>query len=331
MPVPMKKRVLLIAAVAAVAAAVWLWPLKTHRDTQPLTLYGNVDSRLVDVAFRVEGRLAEMRVEEGEAVRQGQVVARIDADYLRDQVALARARVAAQQAAVDKLTAGSRTAEIAQARALVAERKAAVANAQTTFARQLDLARHDVASKQKRDDAEAALKKAEAQLEQAGKALELSVAGPREEDIRAALAVLDGEQAALALAERRLADAELTAPASGTIQTRVREPGAILAAGATVYTIALTSPVWVRAYVAEPDLGRVVPGAKVSILTDSRPEQPYEGRVGFVSAVAEFTPKTVETPELRTSLVYRFRVVVENPDQGLRQGMPVTLTLGGGA
>lgn len=324
------KRLLVATAVIAAGAGIWMWSQTRDHNGGPLTLYGNVDTRLIDVAFRVEGRVAEMTAEEGETVSKGQILARLDPDYLRDQMALARARVAAQQAAVDKLTAGSRAAEIAQARAMVEERRAAVENARATHARQLDLARHDVASQQKKDDTEAALRKAEAQLEQARKALELLVAGPREEDIRAALAVLDGDQATLALAERRLADAELTSPASGTIQTRVREPGAILAAGATVYTIALASPVWVRSYVGESDLGRAVPGTKVDVLTDSRPDKPYEGHIGFVSPVAEFTPKSVETPDLRTSLVYRLRVVVDNPDQGLRQGMPVTLVLGGG-
>jgi HlyD family secretion protein len=281
---------------------------------------------LVDVSFRVEGRLAEMLVEEGDRVEQGQLLARLDPAYLRDQLALAQARHDAQMAVVDRLTAGSRAEEIAQARALVEERKATLENARATFNRLADLSERNVASQQRKDDAQAALKEAEAKLKQARDALDLVVAGPRAEDIRAALAQLDAEQATLSLARRRLADADLLSPATGTIQTRVREPGAMMSMGSTVYTIALASPVWVRAYVAEPDLGRAVPGAQVQVFTDSAPDKAYRGQIGFVSPVAEFTPKTVETPDLRTSLVYRLRVVVENPDDGLRQGMPVTLT-----
>ena len=111
------------------------------------------------------------------------------------------------------------------------------------------------------------------------------------------------------------------------ILTRIQEPGAIVAEGAPVYTLSLTAPVWVRTYVAEPDLGRIHPGMPAAVTTDSAPDKVYAGQIGFISPVAEFTPKTVETTSLRTDLVYRLRVIVDNPDNGLRQGMPVTVTL----
>jgi HlyD family secretion protein len=107
----------------------------------------------------------------------------------------------------------------------------------------------------------------------------------------------------------------------------VREAGAIVAGGETVYVLSLTSPVWVRSYVAEPDLGRIRPGMKVMIRTDTPGARPLEGRIGFISPTAEFTPKTVETRELRTALVYRFRVVIDDPSGALRQGMPVSITV----
>lgn len=109
------------------------------------------------------------------------------------------------------------------------------------------------------------------------------------------------------------------------IQARVREPGAVVAAGELVYLLALTAPVWVRTWVAEPELGRVRPGMPAEVRTDGGAS--YLGQVGFVSPVAEFTPRTVETRELRTSLVYRVRVVVPEPGPDLRLGMPVTVVL----
>jgi HlyD family secretion protein len=115
------------------------------------------------------------------------------------------------------------------------------------------------------------------------------------------------------------------------VLSRVREPGAIVAPGETAYTLSLDRPVWVRAYVQEPELGLIRPGQDVQVLTDTRPERPYHGQIGFISPVAEFTPKSVETPELRTDLVYRLRVVIEDADPGLRQGMPVTVRIPGGA
>lgn len=99
----------------------------------------------------------------------------------------------------------------------------------------------------------------------------------------------------------------------------------MLSASSTVLTLSLTQPVWVRAYVSEADLGKAVPGSEMTLYTDSRPGKPYHGKVGFVSPTAEFTPKSVETTDLRTDLVYRLRVIVSDPDDALRQGMPVTL------
>ncbi len=124
-----------------------------------------------------------------------------------------------------------------------------------------------------------------------------------------------------------LNDTEVFSPSEGTILTRVKEEGAIVNPGDSVYVLALSTPIWIRAYVHEKDLGRLYQGMKASITTDSRPDDPYRGHIGFISPTAEFTPKTVETPELRTQLVYRLRIIVKNTDKYLRQGMPVTVHL----
>jgi HlyD family secretion protein len=105
----------------------------------------------------------------------------------------------------------------------------------------------------------------------------------------------------------------------------LREPGAIVATSDVIYVLSLDHPVWVRTYVPEPLLGKIHPGMEVSVTSDSAPDKPYTGKIGFISPVAEFTPKSVETPELRTDLVYRLRIVIDESDQGLRQGMPVTV------
>jgi HlyD family secretion protein len=121
----------------------------------------------------------------------------------------------------------------------------------------------------------------------------------------------------------------LKAPSDGIVMTRVIEPGTVVLPGSTVYSVAITGEVWVRAFVPEPMLSRVAPGTTVLVFTDGRPNQPYHGRIGYVSPAAEFTPKTVETPELRTQLVYRIRVRIIDPDSGIRQGQPVTIRLPG--
>lgn len=134
-------------------------------------------------------------------------------------------------------------------------------------------------------------------------------------------------EAALGVANTNLSDTKAYAPAEGIILTRIREPGTVVKVGDPVYTLSLTSPVWIRAYIPEPLLGVVYPNMEAEVFTDSKDGKPYKGHVGFISPVSEFTPKTVETTQLRTDLVYRLRIIADNPDHGLRQGMPVTVKL----
>lgn len=140
-------------------------------------------------------------------------------------------------------------------------------------------------------------------------------------------AAFDQAEAQLGVAETNLNDTILYAPSKGTVLTRVREPGTIVKEGDTVYTVSILTPVWVRTYISEPYLGMIYPGMTAEIYTDTPGGKVYKGQIGFISPVAEFTPKTVETTALRTSLVYRLRVIVDNPDNVLKQGMPVTVKL----
>lgn len=141
------------------------------------------------------------------------------------------------------------------------------------------------------------------------------------------LAALARTEASLSIAETHLEDTKLFAPSNGVILSRIREPGSVLQPGDPIYTLSLLEPIWIRAYVSEVNLGRVFPGMKAKVYTDTSSNPVYEGQVGFISPVAEFTPKNVETTDLRTDLVYRLRIFVNDPDFGLRQGMPVTVHL----
>jgi HlyD family secretion protein len=134
-------------------------------------------------------------------------------------------------------------------------------------------------------------------------------------------------QARLSAAQTTLDDTRLVAPSDGVVISRVHELGAIVSPNDIVYVLSLTRSVWVRAYVAETQLGKLRQGMDVAVFSDASPHHPSHGHVGFVSPTAEFTPKSVETPELRTDLVYRLRVIVDDPDPGLRQGMPVTVQI----
>jgi HlyD family secretion protein len=303
----------------------WMWPSVFEKDQAELVLLGNVDVRQINLAFKVGGRISAMTVEEGDQVEAGQAVASLEKRDFEDELRVAQAQMEAQAAVLAELESGTRPEEIAQARALVAQHEAEVENARLVFSRRDTLAERGFSPHEAHEDARAAMRAAEARLNAAREALRLAEAGPRRETIERARAELRANEVALGLAERKLENADLVAPSAGTIQTRVREPGAIVGPGETIYNLTLTTPVWVRTFVEEPGLGRIHPGMPARVMTDS--DGRYDGQIGFISPVAEFTPKTVETRELRTSLVYRLRVIVAEPDDGLRQGMPVTVVV----
>ncbi|MEQ9941468.1 secretion protein HlyD [Pectobacterium aroidearum] len=322
----MNKRKLALAALVLVLLGAG-YGLYHHQQQQekPLTLYGNVDIRTVNLAFRVGGRVAELNVDEGDTVQAGQPLAMLDAAPYQNAQHQAQANLASAQAQLQLAQEGYRQEEIAQVRSQVVQSQAAYDYANSFYQRQQGLWDKRAISANMLDDARTSRNQALAALQAAKDKLSQFERGNRPQEIAAAQAAVAQAEAGLAQAELDKQDAELLAPSPGVILTRAAEKGSMLAAGSTVFTLSLTRPVWVRAYVSEKDLGRVVPGNHMLIYTDGRPNQPYRGKVGFVSPSAEFTPKSVETEDLRTDLVYRLRIVVNDPDDGLRQGMPVTL------
>jgi HlyD family secretion protein len=293
-----------------------------------LTLYGNVDIREVQLGFRVAGRLAEMHVEEGDAIAAGQLLAVLEDTPQKESLAIADAGVAQAAAQLKLLQQGARPQEIEQARAAVEEAEAGLANAEHEFTRQAELVKQELSSERLLDQARSSRDQWAARLSQSREGLDLAEEGFRSEEIEKAVAALAAAQAQSDRAATQLSDTRLFAPSSGVVMTRVLEPGAMVGVGTPAYALSLTEVVYVRAYVDEPNLGHVKPGAKVVVTTDTEGRE-YEGQVGFISPRAEFTPKSVETPALRTDLVYRLRIVVKNSDDMLRQGMPITVTIPG--
>jgi len=322
-------RFVVLAVVLGLAGGgLWWWTSREPpHPADELVLYGNVDIRQVELAFNGSQRIARMIAREGDRVSKGDLLAELEASRLEYAVARARARVHAQEQAVAVLEAGTRPEEIRKARAELEEAEAVLQNARRTNSRILALSADRAVSRERADDAQAAVATSEARVKKAREALELAVAGPRKEEIAGARATLEAYEAELALARRELEDARLLAPADGIVQNRIAEPGDMASPQRPVYTLALTDPLWVRAYVSEPDLGKIKPGMAAQVTTDSYPGKLYKGWVGFVSPTAEFTPKSVETPELRTKLVYQVRVFVCNPQDELRLGMPATVAI----
>lgn len=318
------KLLLVVLAVAASGGAYWKWNNADSTQNTDLFLYGNVDIREVDLAFRQQGRLAKMLVDEGAAVKSGDLIAELDGQPYRDSVAGAEAEVKRAQAELDKMRNGNRSQEIKRAEESVRQAEAAFRQADSDYRRQSNLATTGAASERTLEASQTAHDESAATLAAARHTLSLLKEGSRQEDIAAAEARLAGAEAARAQALTALNDTQLTAPADAVVLNRVREPGSMVGNRDSVYTLSLRDPVYVRAYVSEPNLGRISQGTTVAVTTDSSGKV-YQGHIGFISPRAEFTPKTVETTDLRTDLVYRLRIVVTNADEGLRQGMPVTV------
>lgn len=269
------KILLLIGLIfLVIGAALWWQRHAAHRQEGHI-LYGNVDVRQVDIAFRVPGQVRELFFEEGDWVKKGQLLARLD------------------PAPYDK--------QYEEAEAAVRVAKAAFENSDYLFKRRQDLISSGGVSEEDLQTSDATFQQLKGSWEQA--------------------------KAALKVAADNLTWTEVYSPTDGILLTRIREPGSVVNAADPVYVLSITSPVWVRAYVDEPGLGLVHYGMEAEIMTDTPGSKVYTGKVGFISPVAEFTPKTVQTTQLRTDLVYRLRIYADNPDAGLKQGMPVTVRL----
>ncbi len=326
----MKRAIPVLILLVLAGGVAWYLLRPAGGDPGAVTVYGNVDQRKVDLAFIDAERIAEVLVEEGETVKPGQVLARLETRRLRDRVAESEAAVAAAAAAWERLKNGTRPEEIDQAKSAVAAAEAEAAYAQQQFQRYDGIWRNSKGVAVSIQDVDAARSQhnvAQARLVQAKKALILAEIGPRREDIAEAAALLQERQRMLELLRNQLGDAELKSPAAAVVRARLMEPGEMASPQRPVFSLAVLSPKWVRAYISESDLGLVKPGMAADVFTDGRPGQAVPGFVGFISSVAEFTPKTVQTPELRTALVYEIRVYVQDPEDRLRLGMPATVTL----
>ncbi len=319
------KIVLVLVAVAGIAYAGWHYSVTPDNNESDLTLYGNIDIRQVSLTFHDPEHIAEMTVKEGDRVEKGQLLAMQDLLRFQYQIESAEAKTEAQRQVLARLENGSRPEDIRKALADVKAAEADVTFADKEYRRMQALVKRKLTSVESVDRARSDLQNAREKLRALQEVYALAVAGPRKEDIAEAKALLKANESALNLARKVWRDGHLYAPSRGIIQDRILEPGDMADAQTPVYTLALIDPVWARVYVPESQLGKLKYGLRARIMTDSYPDKVYQGWVGFISPSAEFTPKTVETPELRTSLVYQVRVFACNPENELRLGMPVTV------
>ena len=324
-----KKKAVLFLAACLLGLAAYLYHAFCQQDNQEeLVLQGNVDVREVSLAFRQSDRILEMLAEEGDRVQKGQVLARLDTQELKLQLQRLNAEIAAQQSTVEKLHNGTRPEEIRQAEGNLRQAQAAAEHAAGVYQRKRDIYTSIAGiSQQELDNAYHDMEAKQATMSVAEAALQEAKAGPRQEDIAGAEAGLQALRNEQLRYIYLLSQYELQAPDDGVIRSRLLEAGDMASPSKPVFKLSLPGKKWVRAYVPETELGRVYEGQQARVYIDSLPGKAIGGQVGYISGTAEFTPKHVQTEELRTSLVYEVRVYVDDADNVLRLGMPATVRI----
>lgn len=315
---------IVILLAAAIAAGVYFYPrfAKKPAPTNELTLSGNIEAHESLVGFKVSGRIVQLPIEEGQQVEQGALLARLeDADY-KQKVKIDETTVAARQSSLALTLAGTREQEVKASHQMVLDAQADLAQKKADNARAQQLFAKDEISAQDSELAATALKRATANAAAANQRYNQAVEGSRKEDIAIARANLAQADASLGLSRINESYTTLRAPSTGVITVRQAELGEVVSPGSPVVTLADLDHVWLRAYVAETDLGKIHWGQDASITTDSYPGKQYHGRISFISPDAEFTPKSVQTYTERVTLVYRIKIDIDNPNHELKTGMP---------
>jgi len=325
-----KKRTLIVVPVLlALGALAYYIGFSRHGSNGAIEVSGNVEATEVAVSFRIPGRVVARLVDEGQSVKQGQVVARLDDADLKQKVAEQKAALDAASAVLSELVRGFRPEEVAQGRANLEAAQAELAKQEADIGRARTLLKKEVISQKEFDAANAAYLSAVSREKDAREKLAVLEKGPRKEQIEAARARMRQAEKTLDLAKLQLDYATLRSPLTGVVLSENIEPGEYVQPGTPVVTEADLNSVYIRAYVEEPDMGSVKLGQSAIVTADGLPGKKYKGRVSFIASEAEFTPRTVQTKGERVKLVYRIKIDVANPDRELKLGMPADAVIQG--
>jgi len=313
-----------ILLAAAVATGLYFYPrlVKKTAPVNQLALSGNIEAHEALVGFKVAGRVVDLPVEEGQQVAEGALLARLDDADLKQRVRIDEASIRVRESNLALTMAGTRQQEVKAAQQSVLDAQADLEQKKLDNDRAQQLFAKDEISAQDRDRAATALKRAEAIFSAAQQRHNEAVEGSRKEDIAIAQANLNQAGANLGLSQVNLSYTVLRAPSAGIVTVRQAELGEVVSPGAPVVTLADLDHIWLRAYIAETDLGRIAWGQQATITTDTYPAKQYHGRISFISSTAEFTPKSVQTTKERVTLVYRIKIDIDNPNHELKPGMP---------
>ena len=290
------------------------------KDTSTIVASGHVEATDVRVSTKVGGTLESFHLEEGDRVKAGDVIARIDTVDTRLALDAARAERSAADADLRLRLAGARPQEIAEAEARVGSAEADLAGAQRELDRMQGLLDSGSGTTKSRDDALTRRDVAQSNLEAAKERLRNLKAGSRKEEIDAARARLSAAEARIAQLEQQIKDAVITSPVTGVVTEKLVEQGELLSPGAALAVVTDLGDAWLTVYIGEPDLGRIRIGQDAEVITDDG--QSRTGHVSFVASEAEFTPKNVQTRDERVKLVFKVKIALDNEDGLFKPGMP---------
>jgi HlyD family secretion protein len=300
------KRRLWVGVVLALAAGGAFWAFRSRQRDKDLVFSGTIEARDVEVGSLVGGRVSEVLVAEGQAVRAGQPLVKFETDLGALQIKEQRAVVDEKRANLAKMRAGPRSEELARARA-------EAENAERERRRLKALADEGVIGKQQYDDAATKARTAQESWRELAR-------GNRAEDVRATEAALDEAEQRLAFLLRQSQETVVHAPADGIVETLDLRPGDLVGPNQPVARILEPRQMWVRVWVPEPLLGRVHVGQKATITVDTFPKREFTGKVVEIRQQGEYTPRNIQTLKQRMDLVFGVKVAID-PTPELKPGM----------
>jgi len=326
-----RKKLIPVAAAVVVLVAVWFFLLKRSNADGPLDASGTVEATDAQLGFEAAGRIDTILVDEGDRVKAGQELARLDESELSARRQQATAQLASAQATLDELERGSRTQEVQQGQDQLAAANQRLADAQRDLDRTKRLFDGGAVSRETLDKAQLAFDVAQSQHDQAAQALQLLQIGPRPERIDAQRAAVAAAQATVQQINAMLGNAVIHAPFDGVVTVKDREIGETVSPGAPVLTVTNLDDRWVRIYIPETRIGAVHLGEGATITADTYKGRVYQGAVSFIASEAEFTPKNVQTKDERVKLVYAVKVrITSDSTYDLKPGIPADVQLGVG-
>ena len=318
----------LVLVIALSVAAAWAGRLLGGGAAAPVAVTGTIEATQVDVSVKITGRIVERLVKEGETVKRGQLLVRLDDSELAADVKRQEAALRSAQATFRDLQKGARSQEIEDARAAVASAEATRTMTERESQRNEQLFRQNLIAAQDVDRSRQAYEVAKAQERSARERLGLLLAGSRPDQVDAARWQVTQAESALAQAQSRLRETVIVSPIDGVVLRKNLEAGETANPGVPILTLVNPKDVWLRAYVPETEVGRLKIGDKAALRVDAFPSRVFTGRLIEIGSEAEYTPRNVQTKKERVNLVFRIKIQIDNPEGLLKPGLPADADVG---